>query len=1435
MNRPEQETQMPRTLRLPLLAAVFALALLLPSSAPAASVPTWLEPENLSTVGGESALPVVAFNAEGDLGAAWFHHEGGHTVIQAATRPAGGSWSAAQTISATSPNAQGAQVGVDAAGDVTVVWEQGELETFVIYEAELPAGGSWTTPVAISSPTGNSRVPALAVAPTGEATAMWTEEEAGETRIRSSWRADGGSWSTPIWVDSATFLAWSPQLAVDAAGTVTAAWEQFDGTDYVVQSVTRPAGGGWSAVHDFLPATTHEYLSSIPDVAVNASGDAVIAWRDEIEGEGTTVEAATRPAGGEWTEPAQLASLGTEFLYPKVGIDEAGNATAIWSHKSGGVWTVEAAEASSGGSWTSPTAISESGPHIFNFDLAVTPEGEAVAGWERNDGSNFRIESAVHARGGSWSTPEKRSAAGVNSENPNVAVDGSGDAALAWERFEGSKPYIQVAGYDAGPQLSELSIPENGTTGEAVDFSVSPSSVWSSVAGTSWAFGDGEEAEGTTASHAYSGVGGYEVTVTSTDAAGAHTSAVGSLVVAGGEEEERGSEAQSSDQPLDGLAVEGKVESIARSGNRVYVGGQFGFVGKAVRGGAMIDPETGGLEGSPSFEADGAIYSALPDGNGGYYVGGEFNRILGAYRGHLAHVLPNGELDHSFTFQTDGNVTAIARHGSSLIVAGTFTHLGGQSRPHLGSINLSTEEVTSWNPAPNGNVNTMAYSELSVYIGGGFTTVGGEPRNHLAQIVLGTDTPTAWAPDPNGSVNKIVADEEDVYFGGGFTEFEGASRPRLAAYDVLNEEPTSWSPAPNGEVTSLALGGGSVYVGGNFTEIGGRVRTRLAAVSRAGGEATSFHPPAPSSAPNSLSLSGSTLYATGSFTTVGSVSRSRLAAFNTANGVLRAWNPGLGAAGKLVLARSGVVLVGGNFETACGEARKDIAALDSSTAELLPWNPGADGRVWALAANSSTVYAAGTFTETGGQERNGFAALDAETGAADPSWDPEPEGTVTTLLIHGSTLYAGGSFTRVLGVARNRLAAFRTSDGELTGWSPDVSGTVGGMAVSGSDLMIGGSFTEVGGEPHENVAAVDLSSGAPLPWTVGADATVFSVAADASTVYVAGIFDHIGGAEHRTVAAIDAATGEVTDWNPRVEGSGKELALSGSQLYIGTATELLSVDAESGNRTAWEPDMERVLGGVEALVASGSTVYVGGDFVGFSGRPHVGFAAFGNLVPANTAAPSITGTALSGHDLSCSTGSWSGKPSAFARRWLRDGAAIGGATGSEYEVTAADVGHGIACEVSASNDTGSAVATSAAVYVPAAGETGERGERGEAGERGETGAQGERGPQGEAGAQGPAGAQGAAGPAGKNAAGNIGAKVSCRAKGHGKRRCTVSYRATRAAKVRVLRGAKTAARGTARVRGGRATFSFTVAGRGTYLLEAIEADGSLAAQIWIRA
>lgn len=109
-----------------------------------------------------------------------------------------------------------------------------------------------------------------------------------------------------------------------------------------------------------------------------------------------------------------------------------------------------------------------------------------------------------------------------------------------------------------------------------------------------------------------------------------------------------------------------------------------------------------------------------------------------------------------------------------------------------------------------------------------------------------------------------------------------------------------------------------------------------------------------------------------------------------------------------------------------------------------------------------------------------------------------------------------------------------------------------------------------------------------------------------------------------------------------------------------------------------------------------------------AGRP-VASTALGSgvaVAPANTAAPSIsTSHPLVGHADAAFAGAWSNSPLRYGYQWMRcnssggECAVIGGAINRTYTPVAADLGHTLVVQVTATNRVGSTIALSAATAV----------------------------------------------------------------------------------------------------------------------------------------
>lgn len=98
--------------------------------------------------------------------------------------------------------------------------------------------------------------------------------------------------------------------------------------------------------------------------------------------------------------------------------------------------------------------------------------------------------------------------------------------------------------------------------------------------------------------------------------------------------------------------------------------------------------------------------------------------------------------------------------------------------------------------------------------------------------------------------------------------------------------------------------------------------------------------------------------------------------------------------------------------------------------------------------------------------------------------------------------------------------------------------------------------------------------------------------------------------------------------------------------------------------------------------------------VGSSSAAAAGVGPVIDLVPINTAAPVLSGTATVGQVLTVTNGTWTNTPTGYAYDWKRNGVSLGASSVSTYTPVSGDVGTNISCTVTASNSGGSAAATS---------------------------------------------------------------------------------------------------------------------------------------------
>jgi hypothetical protein len=418
--------------------------------------------------------------------------------------------------------------------------------------------------------------------------------------------------------------------------------------------------------------------------------------------------------------------------------------------------------------------------------------------------------------------------------------------------------------------------------------------------------------------------------------------------------------------------------------------------------------------------------------------------------------------------------------------------------------------------------------------------------------------------------------------------------------------------------------------------------------------------------------------------------------------------------------QQGGKLTGGG-EIGEGEFGFSVAlSADGNTALIGGFRDSSVGAAWVFTRSSST------WTQQGAKltPKSGEEIGQGEFGSS------------VALSADGNTALIGGSFDNVdVGAAWvfTRSSSTWTQQGaKLTGAGESGVGAFGvsvALSGDGSTALIGGSGD------NGNVGAAWVFTRSGSTWTQqgskltgsgesGVGQFGFSVAlsGDGSTALISGYFDN------SAVGAAWVFTRSGSTWSQQGEKLtgggeagkglfGRSVALSadGNTALIGGYEDNVGLGAAwvfTRSGSTWSQQGSKLIGSEQigqggfgssvALSADGNTALIGGyrdnSFIGAARVFMNGLAA-----PVNTGLPAISGTAQLGQTMSCSTGTWTGNPSpSFTYQWPRDGSGIGGATGSTYVVQAADQGHTLSCEVTATNSVGHQTATSLGMAIPPA-------------------------------------------------------------------------------------------------------------------------------------
>lgn len=761
----------------------------------------------------------------------------------------------------------------------------------------------------------------------------------------------------------------------------------------------------------------------------------------------------------------------------------------------------------------------------------------------------------------------------------------------------------------------------------------------------------------------------------------------------------------------------GEIMGLAEFGDEIVVAGKIRTWGAAA-GAATVEfgdqgLVTKALPGNPGSP----ILTSTRDAQGRIYVGGEFTSLhtpagQEVPRQRVARILPDGTLDPTFAPAVDGTVRAIELIGDRVAIGGEFTNVNGAARPRLAVLDASDggnaavtlpaigaepfgEAVQALEAAPDGDL----------IVGGELGAAGGSPVNRIVRI--DTANPAAYALDPGFSAgsSEVAGGESQVYdlevaggslwairgsksiqrldlasgadnanveypdladsfwFGGelasdGTTVYavwrrsNGTDGQPVFAFDatsgdqVASFKPTQADIGGGFEREALGLVDGVLIVGG----IDG-----MYALDPVSGAARADHALSVSGVPYTvLELPGGRMFVAGLLNMVGEAT-THLMKFDPVTGKRdRSFAPELPPiASNGFNARVSQLSVDGRRAAVAMENGSGAVAIGIVDLVTGSGFSGLEEAIFGL-DGVYEIQLVGDFLYVALQDR--VVAIDLRTMRESP--ERRLSGVAVRSFARvpgGDDILVAGEFTEVDGVARPGLARIDTASGDLVeSFDPPQGGMALAVAPDGKSVYVGGGFEKFGSVETAGLARVDIDSGAPDPGFVSGlgyangELEVYEVIPVQGRLFVSGSFDHVDGLERGPMVALDAGSGRLVP--------------------------------------SWVPDASQIT----SVAGSGSNLFVGGHFENWKGAKYL--ARFVLTAPVSVTLPSVVAPAggpADGAELICDPGAWDGDPD-LSYRWLLAGQPIAGATGARFTPAKGQVGSGIACDVSGSNELGSA-------------------------------------------------------------------------------------------------------------------------------------------------
>ena len=138
---------------------------------------------------------------------------------------------------------------------------------------------------------------------------------------------------------------------------------------------------------------------------------------------------------GNWMGPVPVNPAGVYVYYPRVAMDNNGNAIMTWQQSVNNIFIAELRA----GVWSAPTLVSSSGTFATSPFVKMDNSGNAILLWNQADGSDMQAFRRQYING-VWTENCLLAVSHdqLNNITYDIAMDGTGDTDIVWSQSDGS-------------------------------------------------------------------------------------------------------------------------------------------------------------------------------------------------------------------------------------------------------------------------------------------------------------------------------------------------------------------------------------------------------------------------------------------------------------------------------------------------------------------------------------------------------------------------------------------------------------------------------------------------------------------------------------------------------------------------------------------------------------------------------------------------------------------------------------------------------------------------------------------------------------------------------------------------------------------------------------------------------------------------------------